>query len=288
MRSEQEMLELILHFAREHDDIRAVIMNGSRANPNIPRDPFQDYDIDCLVRSVAPFRNNPEIVRYFGDIMILQKPEDMEDPPPANTGRYAYLMQFMDGNRIDLGFTPMEYIRQLRGDTLTIVLLDKDNLMGDIPPSNEGGYLPARPTVKAFDDCCNEFWWLNVYVAKALWREELILAKHILDANMRPQLMKMLTWTFGLQTGFRVAPGKMGKRFRGVMGEELWALLERTYADARLENSWEALFAIGDLFRRVAHPVAAAFGFAYPEQDDANVCAYIRRIKELPRDAKTL
>jgi aminoglycoside 6-adenylyltransferase len=288
MRSEQEMLELILRFARDHDDIRAVIMNGSRANPNIPRDPFQDYDIDCLVRSVAPFRNNPEIVRYFGDIMILQKPEDMEDPPPANTGGYAYLMQFMDGNRIDLGFTPMEYIRQLRGDTLTVVLLDKDNLMGDIPPSNEGGYLPARPTVKAFDDCCNEFWWLNVYVAKALWREELILAKHILDANMRPQLIKMLTWTFGLQTGFRVAPGKMGKRFRGVMGEELWALLERTYADARLENSWEALFAIGDLFRRVAHPVAAAFGFAYPEQDDANVCAYIRRIKELPRDAKTL
>ncbi len=288
MRSEQEMLELILHFAREHDDIRAVIMNGSRANPNIPRDPFQDYDIDCLVRSVAPFRNNPEIVRYFGDIMILQKPEDMEDPPPANEGGYAYLMQFMDGNRIDLGFTPMEYIRQYRGDTLTVVLLDKDNLMGDIPPSNEGGYLPARPTAKAFDDCCNEFWWLNVYVAKALWREELILAKHILDANMRPQLMKMLTWTFGLQTGFRVAPGKMGKRFRGVMGEELWALLERTYADARLENSWEALFAIGDLFRRVARPVATAFGSAYPEQDDANVCAYIRRIKELPRDAKTL
>jgi aminoglycoside 6-adenylyltransferase len=288
MRSEQEMLELILRFARDHDDIRAAIMNGSRANPNIPRDPFQDYDIDCLVRSVAPFRNNPEIVRYFGDIMILQKPEDMDDPPPANTGGYAYLMQFMDGTRIDLGFTPMEYLRQYRGDTLTIVLLDKDNLMGDIPPSNEGGYLPTRPTAKAFDDCCNEFWWLNAYVAKALWREEPILAKHMLDVYMREQLMKMLTWYYGLQTDFQKAPGKMGKRFRGVIGEELWALLERTYADANLDNTWESLFVIGELFRRVAHPVATAFGFTYPEQDDANVSAYIRRIRDLPRDAKTL
>ena len=288
MRSEQEMLELILRFARDHDDIRAVIMNGSRANPNIPRDPFQDYDIDCLVRSVAPFRNNPEIVRYFGDIMILQKPEDMDDPPPANTGGYAYLMQFMDGTRIDLGFTPMEYLRQYRGDTLTIVLLDKDNLMGDIPPSNEGGYLPTRPTAKAFDDCGNEFWWLNAYVAKALWRKELILAKHMLDVNMREQLIKMLTWYYGLQTDFQKAPGKMGKRFRGVMGEELWALLERTYADANLDNTWESLFVIGELFRRVAQPVAEAFGFTYPEQDEAHVCAFIRRIRALPRDAQTL
>ena len=45
MRSEQEMLELIVNTARHDDRIRAVIMNGSRANPNAPRDFFQDFDI---------------------------------------------------------------------------------------------------------------------------------------------------------------------------------------------------------------------------------------------------
>ncbi len=34
MRSEQEMFELIINTARNDDRIRAVIMNGSRANPN--------------------------------------------------------------------------------------------------------------------------------------------------------------------------------------------------------------------------------------------------------------
>ena len=36
MRSEQEMLDLILSIARRDDRIRVVIMNGSRANPNAP------------------------------------------------------------------------------------------------------------------------------------------------------------------------------------------------------------------------------------------------------------
>jgi hypothetical protein len=58
MRSEREMLDLILSFAWEHDEVRAVVMNGSRVNPNAKRDPFQDYDVVYFVRSVEPFRRN--------------------------------------------------------------------------------------------------------------------------------------------------------------------------------------------------------------------------------------
>ncbi len=288
MRSEEEMLDLILNFARNNDDIRAVVMNGSRVNPNAPRDPFQDYDIDCLVRSVEPFRRNPEIVSFFGDLMILQTPEDMLDPPPESDGGYAYLMQFTDGNRIDLSFSPVEDARRSVDDTLTVVLLDKDNLIGELPPPSDRGYLPSRPTAKAFADCCNEFWWLNPYVAKGLWRDELTYAKHMLDTTMRPQLMKMLTWYFGIKTDFQKSPGKLGKYLKGQIGDELWALLERTYADAHLEKTWDALFAMGDLFRKAAQSVASSFGFTYPEQDDVNVSNYIRQIRKLPRDAKTI
>jgi len=98
MRSEQEMLELIVGIAREDERIRAVIMNGSRANPNAPPDPFQDFDIVYIVTDVAPFRYNYEWIKRFGEIMIMQMPEDMEDPPPSNNGGFGYLMQFTDGN----------------------------------------------------------------------------------------------------------------------------------------------------------------------------------------------
>jgi aminoglycoside 6-adenylyltransferase len=288
MRSEKEMLDLILRYARENEDVRVVIMNGSRVNPNAKKDPFQDYDIQCLVRSVEPFRRKPEIPRYFGDILILETPEDMDDPPPANDGGYGYLMQFMDGNRIDLGFTPLEHARQCVEDTLSVVLLDKDNLIGELPPPSDRSYLPKKPTAKAFEDCCTEFWWVTPYAAKGLWRDELTYAKHILDVYIRDQLMKMLTWYFGVKTGFQKSPGKEGKYLKGPVGEDVWDMLVRTYADARPDANWEALFVMGDLFRQVAQVVASEFGFTYPEQDDRNVSAYIRRIKALPRDAQTM
>ena len=98
MRSEQEMLELIVNTAKNDERIRAVIMNGSRANPNAPRDIFQDFDIVYLVTSVAPFEDDPTWINQFGELMILQMPEAMEDPPPQNSGSLVYLIQFTDGN----------------------------------------------------------------------------------------------------------------------------------------------------------------------------------------------
>ena len=41
MRSEQEMLDLIINTARDDERIRAAILNGSRANPNAPRISFR-------------------------------------------------------------------------------------------------------------------------------------------------------------------------------------------------------------------------------------------------------
>ena len=79
MRTEREMLDLILETARRDERIRAVIMNGSRVNPNAPRDCFQDFDIVYLVTDLSPFRKNLEWIKRFGELMILQMPEDMGD-----------------------------------------------------------------------------------------------------------------------------------------------------------------------------------------------------------------
>lgn len=49
MRTEQEMFNLILSIAENDERIRAVVMNGSRANPNVVKDIFQDYDIVYVV-----------------------------------------------------------------------------------------------------------------------------------------------------------------------------------------------------------------------------------------------
>jgi aminoglycoside 6-adenylyltransferase len=288
MRTEQEMLDLIMNYAKNDENIRAVVMNGSRANPNVPRDLFQDFDIACLVNDMNPYVRNPEIPKYFGEILILQEPEDMQDPPSENDGHYTYLMQFKDGNRIDLSFDPPELFKPVTDDSLTIVLLDKDGILGNVPPSSDRDYLVKRPTDKQFQDCCNEFWWCNPYSAKALWRGELTHAKHVQDVYVRDQLMKMLTWYFGVKTNFKEAPGKDGIYIKKHIEPDIWDEIEKTYSDAYFENIWESLFTMGSLFRRLAIAVATTFGFQYPQQDDDNVSEFIRRIKKLPAGAKEI
>lgn len=288
MRSEQEMLDLIVSVAKYDERIRAVIMNGSRANPNAPRDIFQDYDIVYIVTDVTPFKHNCEWIKRFGELMILQLPEEMQDPPPSDDGGFAFLMQFTDGNRIDLGIYPIAKLDARLKDSLSLLLLDKDGIVGSLPPASDRDYLPQPPTAKAFFDCCNEFWWVCPYVAKGLWRDEIVYARHMLDQAVRDELMKMLRWYIGLQTGFSRNPGKFGKYFQQYLAPELWDLLQKTYADAGYDHTWEALFAMCDLFRRTAMSVAGHYGFEYPHDDDRRVSAHLDHVRRLPKNAKEM
>ncbi len=287
MRDEKTMLELIISTAQKDERIRAVIMNGSRVNPYAARDFFRDYDIVYIVTEMQSFKQNPAWIDIFGERMILQMPDDMESPIARERLGYAYLIQFMDGNRIDLTLFPKDKLSELEEDSLSLLLLDKDNLIAPYPPASEAGYLPTPPTEKAFSDCCNEFWWCSPYVAKGLWREEIILAKYMQDV-LGEELHKMLVWYIGMNTDFKINPGKHGSRFKKYLEPELWSLLLNTYSDADYDHTWTALTAMCDLFRKTAIAVASQFHFSYPIEDDTKVSAHLQHIRHLPKDAKEM
>jgi len=285
MRTEKEMMQIIKKFVANDPNIRAALLNGSRTNPHVKPDPFQDYDIACYVRHVEPFKTDKSFLQQFGNVMIMQTPEDMEDPPPSNDGHYVYLMQFTDGNRIDLSFCPVDGLKNKTHESLSKILIDKDNTIKNLPPPSDRDFLPTAPTQKTFDDCCNEFWWVCPYVAKALWREELIHAKALLEGPIRTALMKMVTWHFAIQTNHTIAPGKDGKYIKPALAPTLWQKLETTYSNAQFENTWQALFAMGDVFRTTAQHVAQEHQFHHSEHDDHNVTQHLRHVHQLPKDA---
>jgi aminoglycoside 6-adenylyltransferase len=288
MRSEQEMMELILGLAKNDERIRAVVMNGSRANPFAPKDIFQDYDIVYVVRDVAPFKHDQTFLAQFGKLMILQRPNDMNDTPHDDSEPYAFLMQFADGNRIDLTLWPLSKLSELSEDSQSILLLDKDNIIKPFLPASDKDYLPYPPTAKQFADCCNEFWWVSTYAAKGLWREEITYAKEMQDGYMRAQLMKMLEWYIGIQTDFAKSPGKNGKYFKQYVESELWNMLLMTYSDADYQKTWDALETMCELFRVVAKKVAEHFGFEYVTIEDENVTAHLKHVRVLSKDAKEI
>jgi aminoglycoside 6-adenylyltransferase len=196
-------------------------------------------------------------------------------------------MQFADGNRIDLTVLPVEKLLDSLDDSPSVLLLDKDGIVPPFPPADESGYLPVPPTQKVYDDCCNEFWWVCPYVAKGLWRREILYAREMMEI-VRVQLMKMLRWYIALGTDFKVNPGKFGKHFERHLSPQDWQMLLKTYADADYDRTWDALLAMGDLFRKAAGLVGMHFGYDYPEGDDARVSAHLRYVRALPADAEVM
>ena len=288
MRSEYEILSLILNTAKIDDRIRAVIMNGSRANPNAPRDIFQDFDIVYIVTDVAAIRTQTDWIGRFGELMILQLPDEMADPPPNGTSSFAYLMQFTDGNRIDLTLFPVNKLAELERDSLSILLLDKDGFFDTFAPPNENDYLPKQPNSKQFSDCCNEFWWVCPYVAKGLWREEITYAKYMFDEVIRDQLMKMITWYIGVKTQFALNPGKYGKYYQKHLEPELWEQLLQTYSDASYVHTWDALETMCQLFAWIANQVADHFNYEYPHADAQRVSAHLKHVRNLPKNSQEI
>lgn len=284
MRSEQEMYDLILSVARGDDRIRAVCMNGSRANPNAPCDRFQDFDIVYYVTSVPSFTGDDAWLDVFGRRVIMQKPMTMtiyeEDRLADQTKSFTYLMQFEDGNRIDLMLLPVEKLAAaVHEDSETVLLLDKDGVVGELPPASDVMYHIRYPGQKLFEDVCNEFWWVAPYVAKGLARHEWLYASAHYTGVLRDMLVMMLTWKAGVLTDFSVSAGKCGKYLSRLLPEEDWNALMETFEVSDEETMWKGLERTGILFSKTAHFIAQRTGLSVPQEYEKNVTAYIGRMR---------
>ena len=285
MRSEQEMMGLILDVAHQDDRIRAVYMNGSRTNSQAPKDIYQDYDIVYVVREIDSFLADRTWIDVFGTRIMMQEPE-LQDMLAGKQVElhdgYGYLMLFADGNRIDLRLQIVESARNEYGtDKLTLLLMNKDNSLPVIAPPTDQDYWVQRPTEIEFHNNCNEFWWCLQNVAKGLCRDELPYAKRMLDVVVRNALDDMVAWRIGMDHDFQISVGKMGKYFKRYLPASMWPLYEATYADAELTTMWDAVFASCALFRMLAIEVGERLRYAYNGEDDQKMSAYLEQLRNV-------
>lgn len=271
MRSEHEMMNILLDFARNDARIRLVTLEGSRTNKNIPPDPFQDYDISYFVTDMDSFKENDRWLSVFGNRLMMQKPEDMELFPPELGNWFSYLMLFEDGNKVDLTLIPISEAEDYfaNSDGLVEVLLDKDARIGKEVIANDRQYWIRKPTAREFDDCCNEFWMVSAYVAKGLARKEILFAIDHLNEAARPNLLRMMAWKIGSERGYDFSVGKNYKFIDRYLPNEDWERLLSTYSGNGYPETWRSLFSCFELFRKYSKAVSESHGYPYPDYDEA-------------------
>jgi aminoglycoside 6-adenylyltransferase len=284
--SEDEVLTRVVAWAEEQPLVRAVVLESSRAVEEAPLDRFSDYDCLLVVSETRPFSENSDWQRFFGE--PLARFGDSKEILGYTT--YFRLAFYQDHTKIDYAIWPVELLRTVverqESSELLVwgyrVLLDKDGLAARLLAPTRTAHIPKKPTEREYLALIEEFWWEATYAAKNLWRDEVVFAHYNLDVVMKYELLlPMLEWRVELDRNWSWKPGVLGRGLKRALPPDLWAALERTYAGSGTAETWDALFATTELFRRVAREVGDALGYAYPQAMDDGVSAYLEAVRRL-------
>jgi aminoglycoside 6-adenylyltransferase len=285
---ERDVVERLIQWADKQAPVRAMLLTSSRANKNAPIDILSDYDVSLYVADASAFTNDDTWLRDFGSVLVLFR--DQRDR--YGMQEHARLVLYEDGLKIDFTITPMDVLRKILEeprlptylDVGYRVLIDNDGLANKPQPPTYTAHIPARPTEEEFSGLVEEFWWETTYVAKNLWRDELLPAKYNLDYVIRLDLLRrMLEWSIESDHDWSLKPGVHGRGLKKLLKPEMWSELESTFAGASIEDNWRALFKTTDLFRSVARSVADTLGYEYPHDLDDRVMRYLLEIRNLER-----
>ncbi|WP_181186006.1 aminoglycoside 6-adenylyltransferase [Alkalicoccus urumqiensis] len=250
--------------AEECAKIRAAWLNGSLVNPEVTPDPWQDVDAVFAVNDMEPFLSDVSWLSRFGEAAIIQTPDDGV-LSPGRKDRYAFLMQFTDGTRLDLTFCLVKDAPRIyREDSLVELLLDKEELLEPAEPDASSWYiqLPSNEEAAA---CWNEFWWLAPYTARGLLRGEMLYALDHLETARR-MLRRMLVWRAVYERGKPFNPGKSDKWLLRCLSEEEEQQLKHTYPQAEAEAVWDAWREAAELMEKSAAALPYAWNWQEAEQ----------------------
>ena len=278
MRNKEEMMKLIMDVAINDERIRAVTMEGSRASKNATHDQYCDFDICYIVSDIREFTKDNKWVEIFGEILIVQYPMDWYSHPYNYAGHdnFAYLIQFKDGNRIDLTLIDVCNIDKEQGCCEPrIVLLNKDNFKELQQIDDESVFYIQKPSEMEYYNTCNEFRWLSVYISKGLCREELYYAKYAYDVLMMEMFIKMLNWKIGVDNDFNVTTGNHSKYLKRFLSLEEMKRFHSVFPNGTYEDIWSKLYVIYDYFAEIAKYVGEALKYNFDAKETEEVRSFL-------------
>jgi aminoglycoside 6-adenylyltransferase len=276
----------LLRWAEARPDVRVVLLTSTRARPGALLDRLSDYDVILVVDALAPFAHDRRWIEDFGDVLVAYW--DPVDPEPTCVSN---VVEYVDVPKMDFTVYTCDWLQGIVAaatlpdelDAGYRVLYDPHTRTAGLKPPTGNAYVLARPTEAAFLTLVTDFLSSAPYVAKCLWRDELLPAKWCLDTDMKDgHLRPLLELRIAMEKGWTFAPGVLGRGLKKHLPDGIWAELEATYVGADIAENWEALRRTLALFRRVGIEVAAHLGATYPEPQHQRVVAYVERVRQLP------
>jgi aminoglycoside 6-adenylyltransferase len=287
----RDILPTLIRWATARTTLRSALLTSTRAIPGAHIDALSDYDVILIVQDIRPYVADRAWLADFGDVLVVYW-DPIHPDPVYGIEQCGNVTQYADGLKMDFTLWPVALFQQIVAapalpaelDAGYRVLLDKDRLTAPMHAPTFAAYVPAPPSLATYQTLINDFLSDAPYVAKCLWRDELLPAKWCLDCDMKQTyLRQLLEWRMEIDQGWSVPAGFLGKGLKKHLPRDIWDLVEQTYVGARVADNWEALAHTMALFRKVAVEVGEHLEYAYPDDLHRRVRAYVEQIRQMER-----
>jgi aminoglycoside 6-adenylyltransferase len=290
MPTEADVLERLVAWGNANESVRAIVLTSTRARQDGSADLLSDYDVIVAVADADAFAAQDAWVMGYGEPLVR-----WGDERELN-GLITYFrgVIYADGVKVDYTVWPDALLERASDESalpedLDVgyrVLLDKDGRTSRWKSPTYQAHIPVKPTRAEYDALVDEFWWDTTYVAKSLWRGEVVFAKFVLDYDAKlVALRRMLEWRVEFDHDWALRPGVYGRGLERRLPADVWSQLASTYVGTEIDDNWEALFRTTALFRRVASEVGDALGYPYPRDVDDAMTARLEAVRKLPPNA---
>jgi aminoglycoside 6-adenylyltransferase len=263
-------------WAESRPDIRALVVVGSWARADHPADPWSDLDL--WIFAVDPERYLADLgwVAALGEVSIAF----LERHPGHPLEVFALFAEGRTFNGMFSAHADLPHLVETRADWGLLrrgarVLVDKDGLAAGLVVPTGAAALPGQPPpLDEFQTVVSAFWYSVFYVARQLRRGELWRVK-VRDQELKQRLLWMLECHARATHGWDYDTWFQGRFLPEWADPGALAALDATFGHFNAADSWRALFATMDLFRRLATETATHLGYAYPAAADAHVTALV-------------
>ncbi len=245
----------------------------------------------------APFVGSDEWIETIGmgPVMALWHWPNEWDEETSDGRHWTRMVYFRDGTKMDICLAFLDDLRKTsRADALPNgydvgyrVLADKDGVTGALKPPTYTAYILKPPSPEQFASRVETFWMESTYVAKYLWRDDIVAAKWRLNGLLDRNLREMLEWYVAAGRDWTWKPGNIGRGLDKALDPGTRTELLACYAGADMEDLWQSLASAAALYHRTVTHVAECLGYRYPRDLDSRVTAFHQALRSLDRETGT-
>lgn len=236
------VMETILKFSEENENIRAVVLTGSAASGAVHS--LSDRDLELHALDTSLLEQDDSWWDSLGDVLVVERLK--------NSVGQATCLAYYVGGKIDFTLVSIHDVRGVY-DRPFEVLLDKDGVTSDFRVVTPPAELPDQ---ERFDQCVNWAYAAALMLAKAIVRDEPWSVK-VRDYDLKAELLRMIEWDHRIRYGGSRDVRYLGARMRLWMDIDIQERLEQCWAAYNLTDSGSALRESLDLFQAVASRVAS-------------------------------